>query len=190
VAFSSLTNLAQRAGKITNQVIIGINVVLYGFMILIIILFNQFPPTIEKSCGNRVVYPIDYDKQKQVSVAYAAVIAGISFLMATGFLGFGLNLHSQISGTRKMLNQKAEKTVTKLTSSKIDNLKLFYKTLFNSIVFLLHCIFILVLSSLEKPNIAFSCAGLILTEVLPSLYVVFTSLWRFFAIALESHTKL
>jgi hypothetical protein len=115
VAFSSLTKLAHRATQITQKAIFGINALLYAYLILIIILFNFNAPSVEKSCGNRVVYPISYTKQKEISVAYSAILAGISLLMGLGFLGLGLNLHFQVNNTRKMLNQGTDKKV-KLTS--------------------------------------------------------------------------
>jgi hypothetical protein len=46
--------------------------------------------------------------------------------------------------------------------------------LVGSIGFLLHCIFIIILTSLNKPVLIFSFVGLIVTEIMPSLYILIT----------------
>ena len=51
---------------------------------------------------------------------------------------------------------------------------MFAVTLVSSVAFILHCGFIIVLVALPSPNIDFSFAGLLVTEILPSIFILIT----------------
>ncbi len=75
-------------------------------MIALIVSFNQNPPKLPNEiCANRLAYNVDYSTQKILSLIYAVVIAGISFIIGVAFLIFGTKLHLQLAMTKKSLNQ-------------------------------------------------------------------------------------
>jgi len=80
-----------------------------------------------------------------------------------GFIYFGSKLYLE-----------TKKTSTNNTNT---HKKLFWVTTVCSCSFILHCIFILVLAGLSEPNIWFSFFGLIITEIVPSVFVIVT-FWR------------
>jgi hypothetical protein len=47
-------------------------------------------------------------------------------------------------------------------------------TLVSAVAFILHCIFIIILTSLNKPVLIFSFVGLVVTEIIPSVYILVT----------------
>jgi len=151
--------------KIVNRLTLGINIVLYVFFILIVLLFQFLTPGPPDNCQGRLSVTIDISIPRALALVYAIVIAIISFMVGLLFIIFGSKLFFE-------LNTNSSKSLSRKTRLQQQT---FIITLACSIAFILHCVFIVVLSALTKPNLIYSFIGLIVTEIAPSLILLFVS---------------
>ena len=110
-----------------------------------------------------------------VSIVYSTVIGALSVAIAVVFLIFGPRMYKQLrQGSQHEKSRKVKKhlSVTIVTSHATLTLKILFITTVSSVAFILHCIFILTLAGLSSPNIIFTFVGLIITELLPSSFLL------------------
>jgi hypothetical protein len=151
--------------KIVNNLNLGINVVLYLFFIVIVLLFQYLTPEAPDNCQGRVPVSPDTYIPRTLALVYAIVIASISFIVGLLFIIFGTKLFLE-------LNTNSSKKLSKKTKLQKQT---FTITLACSIAFILHCVFIIILSALSEPNLIYSFIGLIVTEIAPSVVLLFVS---------------
>jgi len=150
--------------QIVRRVTLGINVVLYLFFILICLLFQFLTGQPTPDCAG-VTVASNASVQKTLALVYALVIAIFSFIVGIGFIIFGSKLFAE-------LNTNSSKRLSKKTRLQKQT---FIITLVCSIAFILHCIFIIIIATLETPNLIFSFIGLVVTEIAPSFILLAVS---------------
>lgn len=76
-----------------------LNIALYLFFIIIVLVFKFSAKFPTDQCGSRVQKDLKdvYDTQRTVSIIYVSVISGISFLIGISFFIFGGKLWLQLS---------------------------------------------------------------------------------------------
>ncbi|EGC39926.1 hypothetical protein DICPUDRAFT_14599, partial [Dictyostelium purpureum] len=140
-----------------------INLIIYILLVVVILVFNFTKESNSNSCGNRVIIdPKSSNSQKTVSILYAVIQALISLVIGAAFIYLGGSLY---------LAMKKVKTPSSKSSK--HQQKIFLLTTICSAGFILHCIFILVIVGLKEPSVVFSFIGLILTEVIPSVTILY-----------------
>jgi len=142
-------------------VIGGINVGLYSIFILFILLYNFLVANTQSSqCGARVAADLSTvnQNQKYISYAYAILLPVLSFVAAVGFMYYGTKLTLKLAKSRKSKNV-GKRQVTLIA-------------VIFALSFILHCIFILIVVGLNTANVYFSFVGLVITEALPSVFVL------------------
>jgi len=142
-----------------------INIILYLFFILICLLFQYLSTNSVADCAGVLVKTTNLYTQQSLALAYAIVIAFLSFVVGIGFIIFGTKLFIELNvTTSKRLSKK-----TRLQK------QTFVITLVCSIAFILHCIFIIIIAGLQQANLIFSFIGLVITEIAPSFILLAVS---------------
>ncbi|GAM18817.1 hypothetical protein SAMD00019534_019920 [Acytostelium subglobosum LB1] len=150
------------------KLLIGIiNLVLYMIFVIIVLIFNFSQRVLDNDCGaRRVVEMSRTTPQRIVSIFYAAAQAAISLVIGAAFIYLGVSIHmlmrfrmkSDLAGEAKYAQHSIKITVV---------------TLCCSIGFILHCAFVLVLVAAEPSNVIFSFIGLIITEIIPTISILY-----------------
>jgi hypothetical protein len=141
-----------------RYLVIIINAILYGCFLIIVLVHHFLAKPPDLQCGGRaggITTKTSSRTEQGVTIAYAVIIAVISFIISVAFIYFGgrMNYH-----------------LTRSTKASSTKRKVILITVAFSTFFLLHCIFILVLAGLSKANNIFSFIGLFITEICPSIF--------------------
>eukprot|EP00026_Physarum_polycephalum_P002471 Phypoly_transcript_02478.p1 GENE.Phypoly_transcript_02478~~Phypoly_transcript_02478.p1 ORF type:complete len:754 (+),score=101.93 Phypoly_transcript_02478:402-2663(+) len=134
-----------------------VNLFLYLFFIVVVLVFHYTGKKTDNTCGFLAAPSTYSSAQKAISILYAVVIAAISLVIGILFLVYGYRVNAILTGG----------SVKGGTGSR----RMFMFALVYSISFILHCIFTIILSALNEPQVVFSFLGLIITEVVPSFYL-------------------
>ncbi|GAM18860.1 hypothetical protein SAMD00019534_020350 [Acytostelium subglobosum LB1] len=149
-----------------NQLVGIINVVLYVLFIIIVLVFNYTKLILENDCGaRRVIEVSSTTPQRIVSIFYATVQAVISLLIGAAFVYLGVSIHMLMKVRRNMTDRAESKFA--------QQQKIFLVTATCSVGFVLHCAFVLVLVGAEPSNVIFSFIGLIVTEIIPTMSILY-----------------
>ncbi|EGG23974.1 hypothetical protein DFA_06112 [Cavenderia fasciculata] len=150
-------NIMRRIGTI----IAVINAILYLLFIAIVLIFQYSaadPPSNE--CGGRMVVALSKTTpQRIVSIVYAVIQAFISLIIGGAFIYLGGNIYLMVKRST--------------SGSSATHKRIYIVTLCSSIGFVLHCGFFLILVIAEVQNMIFSFVGLIVTEVVPALSILY-----------------
>jgi hypothetical protein len=111
IATSDLHKLAVRSSTYIKRFSLAVNVVLYGLFVVLVIVFQLNKPSAEQTCGNRIAIPTNDSVRRAISIAYAVVIATLSFIISAGFLSIGWKLNNQIQNTQKILHRAENRKV-------------------------------------------------------------------------------
>ncbi|PRP88665.1 NAD-dependent epimerase/dehydratase family protein [Planoprotostelium fungivorum] len=149
----SKLNRQKYTNRSTNIGALIFHVLLYIVFLIIVLLFQFNPPTITPNCGRSVVYPVDSSVQRNLSLAYAVIIAITSVAIGVFFLVFGLQTIRKFTGA-------AGGKVKKVTVT----------TFVYTVAFILHCGYIFILIFANPPIIVIFI-GFILTEVIPAIFL-------------------
>ncbi|EGG23353.1 hypothetical protein DFA_05485 [Cavenderia fasciculata] len=149
--------------KRINRLIIGVNILLYLLFIGIVLVFNFYigdpPPT----CNGRVSAGYENSTpQRVVSILYASIQAILSGALGLSFIYYGRKVIQKLSHFKQNLvnaNNQMKKTVS--------------MAIICSVGFLLHCIFIIILVTVKPKNVVFSFIGLVVTEIVPVMTLLF-----------------
>eukprot|EP00027_Filamoeba_sp_ATCC50430_P016478 CAMPEP_0168576930 /NCGR_PEP_ID=MMETSP0413-20121227/20514_1 /TAXON_ID=136452 /ORGANISM="Filamoeba nolandi, Strain NC-AS-23-1" /LENGTH=977 /DNA_ID=CAMNT_0008610647 /DNA_START=213 /DNA_END=3146 /DNA_ORIENTATION=- len=134
-----------------------INGILYLFFVLIVLIFQYGSTDSPTECGGRVEEDNAREKFQQIiSIIYSTVIAVVSLAIGVSYMYFGGKLFYQLHRSGRKQGQR----------------KIFLLTLVSSVGFILHCIFLVILTALSKPSVIFSFVGLVITEIIPSCYLL------------------
>ncbi|KAN0029069.1 hypothetical protein ACTFIV_010939 [Dictyostelium citrinum] len=151
--------------KRVNYILIMVNVIIYLLLISIVIVFQYTKDRYNNNCGNRIIIDVKTStSQKAVSIVYAVVQATISLVIGSAFIYLGSSLYSSMS--RAISNSTNARAVKKAK-------KIFLLTTISGTGFILHCIFIIILVSIKNPSVVFSFIGLIITEIIPSVTILY-----------------
>jgi len=163
VSWALSINSGRTSPKKAMRVIAIINVILYLFFIAICLIFQYTVDRSESVCPGRQDLVSNTRTQTAISVAYAVIISVLSLVLAVAFIVYGYRIVSTFN-------------VAQLTTNSTAKLqkKIFNMTVLASAVFLVHCIYILILTGGQISNAAFSFVLLVLTEVLPVIILAFT----------------
>ncbi|EFA77408.1 hypothetical protein PPL_12624 [Heterostelium album PN500] len=143
-----------------------INIILYVLFIIIILVFNFSERKYSNDCGARlVVEQTNTTPQRIVSIFYAVVQAVISLIIGAAFVYLGGSIY---------LMMKFRKSVTTSESGSEQQQRIFLVTHTCSIGFILHCVFVLILVAANPSNIVFSFVGLIVTEIIPVMSILYS----------------
>jgi len=153
VASKRFTNDVQSFKNVINKLLIGVNIVLYAIFVALVLAF-QFAKSVEESpcSGRQESTDNSAELKRRISIAYGMIIAIISLIIGVLFVVFGIRIRTFIS-----VSQSHE--------------KIFIVTAICSGCFILHSIFIVVVSFLTTPNLYFSFFGLIITEWFPAIFI-------------------
>ncbi|GAM29115.1 hypothetical protein SAMD00019534_122910 [Acytostelium subglobosum LB1] len=147
-----------------KQTIIVVNVIIYLIFIIIVLVFNFSKKTERNDCGARMsVIPSNTTPQRVVSIFYAVVQAVISLLIGASFVYLGVSIYKLV-GSQNPNGQVKRSSFQK---------KIFIVASTCSVGFILHCVFVLILVGAEPSNIVFSFVGLIVTEIIPVMSILF-----------------
>ncbi|EGC35455.1 hypothetical protein DICPUDRAFT_78846 [Dictyostelium purpureum] len=139
-----------------------INLVLYMLFIAIVLVFQYTKYTPINDCGSRIFVATKTSAaQRGVSIAYAVIQAFISLLLGTAFIYLGSSLYKRLHFGNVNTGSKTN-----------HQTKVFILSIICSIGFLLHCAFVLVLVS-DFNSIVFSFIGLIITEIIPAIAILY-----------------
>ncbi|GAM21260.1 hypothetical protein SAMD00019534_044350 [Acytostelium subglobosum LB1] len=143
-----------------NSLIVATNAVLYLIFIIIVLVFNYTKSNLVNMCGARLFMDVTTTTpQRIVSILYAAIQAVISLLLGAAFIYLGSSIVRAIRQAQDTMEQQK---------------KVFIVTASCSVGFILHCIFVLILVAADPANIYFSFVGLIITEIVPVLTILFS----------------
>ncbi|KAK5582123.1 hypothetical protein RB653_003706 [Dictyostelium firmibasis] len=156
---------AESLSKTVCKLILYINIIIYLLFIACCLVFTNTQSNPTNDCGSRIIIPAKSSiPQKAISITYAVIQALISIILGAAFVYLGRSLFFVMRNTRKALGESS------INSSHHN--RIFLLTLICSIGFILHCVFILVLVS-GHSSIAFSFIGLIITEIVPALTILY-----------------
>ncbi|KAN0055513.1 hypothetical protein ACTA71_008626 [Dictyostelium dimigraforme] len=158
-------NSASDLTKRVNYILIMVNVIIYLLLISIVVVFQYTKDRFNNNCGNRVIIDVKTStSQKAVSIVYAVVQATISLVIGSAFIYLGSSLYRSMS---KAISSSSNARAVKKAK------KIFLLTTISGTGFILHCIFIIALVSIKNPSIVFSFIGLIITEIIPSVTILY-----------------
>ncbi|KAN0050486.1 hypothetical protein ACTA71_003610 [Dictyostelium dimigraforme] len=156
---------AESLSRRVSKLVLYVNIVIYLLFIACCLVFTKTQSNPTNDCGSRIIIPAKGSiPQKAISITYAVIQAIISVLLGAAFVYLGSSLFFVMHKTRKALGGSS------INSSHHN--RIFLLTLICSIGFILHCVFILVLVS-GHSSIAFSFVGLIITEIIPTLTILY-----------------
>ncbi|KAM9944458.1 hypothetical protein ACTFIT_009162 [Dictyostelium discoideum] len=156
---------AESLSRRVSKLVLYVNIVIYLLFIACCLVFTKTQSNPTNDCGSRIIIPAKSSiPQKAISITYAVIQAIISVLLGAAFVYLGSSLFFVMHKTRKALGGSS------INSSHYN--RIFLLTLICSIGFILHCVFILVLVS-GHSSIAFSFVGLIITEIIPTLTILY-----------------
>ncbi|KAN0022205.1 hypothetical protein ACTFIU_004377 [Dictyostelium citrinum] len=156
---------AESLSRRVSKLVLYVNIVIYLLFIACCLVFTKTQSNPTNDCGSRIIIPAKSSiPQKAISITYAVIQAIISVLLGAAFVYLGSSLFFVMHKTRKALGGSS------INSSHYN--RIFLLTLICSIGFILHCVFILVLVS-GHSSIAFSFVGLIITEIVPTLTILY-----------------
>ncbi|KAM9998091.1 hypothetical protein ACTFIY_007754 [Dictyostelium cf. discoideum] len=151
--------------KRVNYILIMVNIIIYLLLISIVIVFQYTKDRYNNNCGNRIIIDVKTStSQKAVSIVYAVVQATISLVIGSAFIYLGSSLYSSMS--KAISNSNNARAIKKAK-------KIFLLTTISGTGFILHCIFIIILVSIKNPSVIFSFIGLIITEIIPSVTILY-----------------
>ncbi|KAK5576726.1 hypothetical protein RB653_007870 [Dictyostelium firmibasis] len=149
-----------------NTMVLLINIVLYLVFIIIVIVYNFTKQSIPPSCGGRLSINLKQTTpQNAVSIFYAVLQACLSLAIGIAFIYYGRQIYKKLSALSTKVSQTANK----------QRNRTFVITVLCSTGFVLHCIFIIILVSVNPSNIIFSFIGLIVTEMIPVVVLLVTN---------------
>ncbi|KAM9986263.1 hypothetical protein ACTFIY_010701 [Dictyostelium cf. discoideum] len=150
-----------------NMMVFLINVVLYIVFIIIVIVYNFTKQSTPKSCGGRLLINLEQTTpQNAVSIFYAVLQACLSLAIGIAFIYYGRQIYNKLSALSSKTSQ---------TSANKQRNRTFVITVLCGTGFVLHCIFIVILVSVNPSNIIFSFVGLIVTEMIPVIVLLVTN---------------
>ena len=148
---------------IINRFTIAVNVVLYIIFIIIVLVFHFDGDGSPLTCGSKYLSTPNNSTKKITTIFYAAFIAFFSLIMCLALAFFGLKFVYQARKRAKKFG----------TTEQQSHIKVFSIALVGGTAFLLHSLFILIQTSLHDPNIVFNFVSIIITEIIPSLYMYY-----------------
>ncbi|EGC30029.1 hypothetical protein DICPUDRAFT_158300 [Dictyostelium purpureum] len=148
------------------SMIFVINVILYIFFIIIVVVFNFTQEDDPPTCGGRLSITLDQTRpQNIVSILYAVLQAVLSLIIGFAFIYYGHAVYKKLRGLTSNVSPAAEKQKKRTIQMAI----------ICSAGFVLHCIFIIILVSVNPSNIVFSFICLIITEIIPVITLFVTN---------------
>ncbi|KAM9973459.1 hypothetical protein ACTFIW_010551 [Dictyostelium discoideum] len=163
---NSASNFSNRLFSIVGLV----NFIIYLLLVAIVLVFQYTKDSPHEFCGSRIIFHVDTNKsQKTVSILYAVIQAVISLVLGVAFIYLGGSLYRAM----RSASQGAKKGGLDIKKAHSRELKIFLLTTICSTGFLLHCLFIIILVALNEPSIVFSFIGLIITEIIPSITILY-----------------
>jgi len=154
------TSSSKKSSVANHAVIAVMNILLYILFIIICVVFQYSEPSSPSICPGRQALKDNNHTQQVISVVYAAFISALSLGIAIAFVIFGNRIVRSFSTSQSS-------DVLKRTTKKIFNL-----SLLGSFAFILHCVFILVLTGGNLSIPAFSFVFLLVSEIIPAFLMV------------------
>ncbi|EGG21688.1 hypothetical protein DFA_01574 [Cavenderia fasciculata] len=155
-------NILRRIGLMIGT----INAILYILFIIIILVFHLTESNPTNDCiGRMVVEANTTTPQRIVSIVYAVVQAVISLVIGAAFVYLGGTLYFMMRFKKVDVDNDHRDQQQKRIS---------VVTLACSVGFILHCVFVLILVGAEPSNIIFSFIGLLITEVIPVISILYS----------------
>jgi len=132
-----------------------LNAILYILFIVIVVVFSETKQIDSNVCLGATTQATSLSTpQVAISLVYSIVISTISLLIAIAFIAFG-------------------RRVAVISQSDAITVKTYRMVIVCAIGFILNCIFILIITGARLNNIGFSFAGLIISEIIPSVFMLF-----------------
>lgn len=88
-----------------------VNIALYILFVIIVLVFQFSASNNAEQCGGRVASTLDDTKQKQISIAYATIIATLSLFIGVGFVVYGIRLRRTIKSSMTTNKSKSYQKV-------------------------------------------------------------------------------
>jgi len=131
-----------------------VNAVLYILFIIIVVIFNSTKKIVSIQClGNNDESTKLTNGQNGVSIAYSVIVSALSLTIAIAFVFFG---------------QK----IVQLAKHDQIIVRTYRMVLVCSIAFMINCLFILIITGAKLYNVHFSFAGLLVSEIVPSVFML------------------
>jgi len=132
-----------------------VNVILYIVFIIIVVVFNETKEITSVKCFSQEETTQLTNGQIAISIAYSVIISAISLIIAGAFIIFG-------------------RRVAVIAQSSNIASKTYRIAVVCALGFMLNCLFILIITGARLNNIGFSFAGLIVSEIIPSISMLFS----------------
>ncbi|KAN0003481.1 hypothetical protein ACTFIZ_009626 [Dictyostelium cf. discoideum] len=154
-------------------IVASVNSIIYLFFIAIVLVFQYTPYQPNTDCVGLIFEEMKNSTPQQVvSIVYSVVQALLSLLIGIAFIYLG----GSIVKLMKTLisNSKGAAATYSSNQSKIKIL-----TIILSVAFILHSIFIILISVKAVTSIIFTFIGLIITEIIPAISILYAFDKRF-----------
>jgi len=145
----------KKSGNIQRifKAVSAVNIVLYIVFIIIVVVFNQTKKILTNQCVGEWESTQLTGGQKAISIVYSVIISFISLVIAISFIVFG----------RRFTAKSQMQAVI---------IKTYRTAAVCALGFMLNCLFILIVTGARLNNIAFSFAGLLISEIIPSMFIL------------------
>jgi len=145
----------KKSGNIQRifKAVSAVNIVLYIVFIIIVVVFNQTKKILTNQCVGEWESTQLTGGQKAISIVYSVIISFISLVIAISFIVFG-------------------RRFTAKSQMQVVIIKTYRTAAICALGFMLNCLFILIVTGARLNNIAFSFAGLLISEIIPSVFIL------------------
>jgi len=158
LVWAVLTGSVRKTGAMSKvyKTVAAVNIILYIVFIIIVVVFNETKTISHNQCIGEWESTQLTQGQKAISIVYSVIISAISLAIALSFIIFGRKIMI-VSGSQSDVVNKTFRTAA-----------------ICSFGFMLNCLFILIITGARLNSVGFSFAGLIISELIPSMFMLST----------------
>ncbi|KAN0025840.1 hypothetical protein ACTFIU_001600 [Dictyostelium citrinum] len=155
-------------------IVAAVNSIIYLFFIAIVLVFQYTPYEPNTDCLGLIFEEMKNSTPQQVvSIVYSVVQALLSLLIGIAFIYLG----GSIVKLMKILISNSKGST--ITSHSSNQSKIKFLTIILSVAFILHSVFIILISVKAITSIIFTFIGLIITEIFPAISILYAFDKRF-----------
>ncbi|KAM9965181.1 hypothetical protein ACTFIW_004988 [Dictyostelium discoideum] len=156
-------------------IVVSVNSTIYLFFIAIVLVFQYTPYQPNTDCLGLIFEEMKNSTPQQVvSIVYSVVQALLSLLIGIAFIYLGGSIVKLMKNL--ISNSKGSAAATSYSSNQS---KIKILTIILSVAFILHSIFIILISVKAVTSIIFTFIGLIITEIIPAISILYAFDKRF-----------
>lgn len=160
-----MQKMVRSFGKNFMMAFLGINLLIYSIFLTIMLVYTYLPSQPIEFCAGRLGVVHSDTTRRVLSGIYHAFMAMLSLLLGAGLLLYGTKLYSALRSSKAHIKQDRDTLLLQMA-------------LVGSLAFILHSAFFLILNFASFSNVIFSVIGLILTEIIPCLYITLLVLFK------------